>query len=167
LGTYEKYGLNTTFTPDFKVFEDYFHNSNWGKTIAKVEQFALDLSLSDRRKVLVQYWQESTRFLATRHFFILSNNCKVELVQLFDQSLKLRRSQKASIFRESWLTRISPDGAKLSFANRALIADWKQASRPNLENEVATQKTLAWLRGLGDAKLKNIVDEKPSNQVCN
>jgi hypothetical protein len=159
--------LNTTFTPDFKVFEDYFHNSNWGKMRIEIEQFALDLTRSDKRKVLVQYWQESNRLLASRHFFILSNNCKVELVQLFDRSLKLMRLRRANVLRENWLTRISPDGAKLGFANRGLIADWKQASRPNLETEIETQKTLAWLRSLNDSELKSIVSEKSSTQVCN
>jgi hypothetical protein len=159
--------LNTTFTPDFKVFEDYFHNSNWGKTVTQIEQFALDLDRASKRKVLEQYWQESNQMLASRHFFILSNNCKVELMQLFDRSLSFTSLQRNRLRRESWLTRITPDGLKLSLYNRGLITDWQQAIRPNLEDEADTRKTLAWLHGMESAKLKRMASSKNSSSVCN
>jgi hypothetical protein len=159
--------LNTTFTPDFKVFEDYFHNSNWGKTTTQIEQFAVDLDHASKRKVLERYWQESNQLLASRHFFILSNNCKVELMQLFDRSLSFTSLQRNRLRRESWLTRITPDGLKLSLYNRGLITDWQQAIRPNLEDEAETRKTLIWLHGMESAKLKRMVSSKNSNSVCN
>jgi hypothetical protein len=159
--------LNTTFLPDFKVFEDYFHNSNWGKTVTKVEQFALDLDLASKHKVLERYWQESNQALASRHFFILSNNCKVELMRLFDRSLRFTPLQRNKVRGESWLTRITPDGLKLSLQNRGLITDWKQAIRPNLEDEAETQKTLAWLHGMDEFALKRIVGYKNSTGTCN
>lgn len=159
--------LNTTFTPEFKVFEDYFHNSNWGKTATKIEQFAVDLDHASKHKVLERYWQESNQMLASRHFFILSNNCKVELMQLFDRSLSFTSLQRNRLRRESWLTRITPDGLKLSLYNRGLITDWQQAIRPNLEDETETRKTLAWLHDMDVSKLKRMVSPKNSNSVCN
>jgi hypothetical protein len=159
--------LNTTFTPDFKVFEDYFHNSDWGKTTTKIEQFALDLDQTSKRKVLERYWQESNQMLASRHFFILSNNCKVELMRLFDRSLSFTSLQRNRMRGESWLTRITPDGLKLSLHNRGLITDWQQAIRPNLEDEAETRKTLAWLHGMESSKLKRMASYEHSSSVCN
>jgi hypothetical protein len=159
--------LNTTFLPDFKVFEDYFHNSNWGKTVTKIEQFALDLDPVSKRKVLERYWQESNQVLASRHFFILSNNCKVELMRLFDRSLSFTSLQKNRLRRESWLARITPDGLKLSLYNRGLITDWAQAIRPNLEDETETQKTLAWLHGMEVSTLKRMVSHENAASTCN
>jgi hypothetical protein len=159
--------LNTTFLPDFKVYEDYFHNSDWGKTVTKVEQLALDLDLASKRKVLARYWQESNQVLASRHFLILSHNCKVELMHLFDRSLRFTPLQKSRVRGESWLTRIAPDGLKLSLQNRGLITDWKQAIRPNLEDEAETQKTLAWLYGMDEFALKHMVGYKKSTGMCN
>jgi hypothetical protein len=159
--------LNTTFLPDFKVFEDYFHNSNWGKTVTKVEQFALDLDLASKHKVLERYWQESNQALASRHFFILSNNCKVELMRLFDRSLRFTPLQRNKVRGESWLTRITPDGLKWSLQNRGLITDWTQAIRPNLEDETETQKTLAWLHGMDASTLKRMVSHENAASVCN
>lgn len=159
--------LNTTFLSDFKVYEDYFHNSDWGETSTKIEQFSLDLDRASKRKVLEQYWQASNRVLASRHFFILSNNCKVELIRLFDQSLDFTTLQKKTLPRESWFTRIAPDGLRLSFENRGLIADWQKALRPNLEDEPETKKTLSWLRGLQKANLKKMVSYENSDSICN
>lgn len=159
--------LNTTFLTDFKVFEDYFHNSDWGKTVTQVEQVALDLDLVSKRKVLERYWQESSQALASRHFFILTHNCKVELMQLFDRSLRFTPLQRSRVRRESWLTRITPDGLRLSFQNRGLITDWKQAIRPNLEDEDETRKTLVWLLGLDTSTLKRMVSYENSASVCN
>jgi hypothetical protein len=159
--------LNTTFLTDFKVFEDYFHNSDWGKTVTQVEQVALDLDLVSKRKVLERYWQESSQALASRHFFILTHNCKVELMQLFDRSLRFTPLQRSRVRRESWLTRITPDGLRLSLQNRGLITDWKQAIRPNLEDEDETRKTLVWLLGLDTSTLKRMVSYENSASVCN
>jgi hypothetical protein len=159
--------LNTTFLTGFKVFEDYFHNSNWGKTVTKIEQFALDLDLASKRNVLERYWQESDRVLASRHFFILSNNCKVELMGLFDRALRFTPLQRNRMRGESWLTRIAPDGLKLSLQNRGLITDWTQAIRPNLEDEAETQKTLTWLHGMEASKLKSMAISENSDSVCN
>jgi hypothetical protein len=159
--------LNTTFLPDFKVFEDYFHNSAWGKTVTRIEQVTLDLDLVSKRKVLERYWQESNRVLASRHFFILTNNCKVELMRLFDRSLRFTPLQRSRVREESWLMRITPDGLKLSLQNRGLITDWKQAIRPNLEDEAETQKTLAWLHGMDEFALKRMVGYKKSTGTCN
>jgi hypothetical protein len=159
--------LNTTFLTDFKVFEDYFHNSDWGKTVTQVEQVALDLDLVSKRKVLERYWQESSQALASRHFFILTHNCKVELMQLFDRSLRFTPLQRSRVRRESWLTRITPDGLRLSLQNRGLITDWKQAIRPNLEDEAETRKTLVWLLGLDTSTLKRMVSYENSASVCN
>jgi hypothetical protein len=159
--------MNTTFLPDLKVFEDYFHNSNGGKTATQIEQFALDLDFTSKRQVLEQYWQESNQTLASRHFFILSNNCKVELIQLFDRALRFTPSHRNRINGESWLTRITPDGLKLSLQNRGLITDWKRAIRPNLENEPETRKTLAWLHTMGTSNLKKMLSYQHTNNMCN
>jgi hypothetical protein len=159
--------LNTTFLPDFKIFEDYFHNSDWGKTVTQIEQVALDLDLVSKRKVLERYWQESNQVLASRHFFILTHNCKVELMQLFDRSLRFTLLQSSKLRWESWLTRITPDGLKLSLQNRRLITDWTQAIRPNLEDEAETRKTLTCLHGLETSTLKRMVGYENLASVCN
>jgi hypothetical protein len=159
--------MNTTFLPDFKIFEDYFHNSAWGKTVTKIEQFTLDLDHPSKRRVLEQYWQESNQRLASRHFFVLSHNCKVELMQLFDQALHFTPLQRNRIARESWLTRITPDGLKLSLQNRGLITDWKQAIRPNLEDEAETLKTLNWLHSMEVSSLKAMAGDGSDSSLCN
>jgi hypothetical protein len=159
--------MNTTFLPDFKIFEDYFNNSDWGATATKIEQFTLDLDHPSKRRVLEQYWQDSNQRLASRHFFVLSHNCKVELMQLFDRALHFTPLQRNRIARESWLTRITPDGLKLSLQNRGLITDWKQAIRPNLEDEEETLKTLNWLHGMKVSSLKAIASNNSDGSICN